>query len=465
MKKLLKASVFAVVMALPVVAGAADKGEEKQIKELITTELMSANVDYTGDVGVQMVNGTYNISVPTGTVKGTDKILPPYSFLFKKNGQTGGYSRYNVSLNRLAHVIPELVPIFEQFNVTYADLQYVADFIPALRMAEHEKLTIKNIKVPVDRDANITIDQFSVQADNKVGPANQIQGTEKVIFDNIKASHMFGNLSVKSWEIGVAAPTAIRAVSVNDEELKISELKQYMIFSQVKLESLFFRAAFNLKQTLDVKHKDNDEVDVSIGLDGTDISVDEPKNFPSKIHANVNVTGFTAQQFVDYMLILKELSELQGKGNEAQSKMQELAQKASEAQDALQENMVVTLNEARFTANDYDVIVKGVAYPKKEEATGTLTVVNFDVLAPNPQAIDEKACENLMSQMLNGSLTEKEFETQFHAKCSENKGPLDMLRPYASSAKHTKVNGKDALVFDIQIKSDQLFINSRPYQN
>ena len=112
MKKLLALTLSVSALTLPVFAQS-NATTEEQIKQFLSQDVLSAQVDYSGDITLSKENGVYNALIPAGKLKQTNKIVPAFSFLMPEQGQLNGNTRYRITLDKLIQVMPELNEVLE----------------------------------------------------------------------------------------------------------------------------------------------------------------------------------------------------------------------------------------------------------------------------------------------------------------------------------------------------------------
>lgn len=445
-------------------AYAANNNQDANLRQMLTQGFMSDNVEYADGISLTPKNDDYLATIPAGTLKNTKTVIPSFSFTVKKKGNFEKNELYSVSLNKLIQIYPMLAPVVEQYQITYGSLTYTKDLVPAISFVPEETFQMTDFTLPLDQGAKIFVSKVNEKTVN-TKKKDFIEGRSVITFDNIQAGHLFGNVKIDKLEAELTAPVAMGTMSDVEKLQNADTFEQKMKIKNARIDSLFTKAGFNLEESLDAKTDNEQKIDANLDILVNDLFVSEQPDVPEKIILKANFNGFTAQQAKEYEAALRTFNEVQDlpETEAGQELMVRAYQNLNEKQAAFLEHFMIRIEELRFVSPKYVVLLKGTGSLKDEEFNGTLTVVNFNYLAPKPNAVDEKACQDVMDKVLDGSLSGEAFEAAFNEKCNDKKGMLDALRPYAKTAKKTTLDGKDALEFDIQIKGEDIFVNSEPF--
>ena len=467
MKKTLILALCAVVAAHNVFAA---ENTETRLKEMLKDSLMPSFVDYKGDISLTPQEDGYKVNVPLGTVKDTNNMVPAFSAPVRKVEAKGDDAVYRLSLNKLIQIFPVLAPFLEHYPVTYDSLDFTMDLVPDKSYISRASAHTKNLVVPVEQNVKLVFGKID-EEDVIERENDNAKITKNTVLSDIQLSHLFGNVKIDKVlfeSFGNSSIEAARKIEVTPSLKDLNQsgswqAKTYV--NKVEIDSLFTKAHFGAQTNGDLKIDDDKQVNFTLDMKATDIYVSEQPDVPEKVLLNVNLSGFTVDQFMDWEAAFRAFNEVQDlpASNAQETLAMQAYQDLQEKQAAFLKNFVVKVNEVRLDSDKYTISLKGVGELSKEQFTGTLTVVNFNYLAPEPKKVDEKACQEVMNKVLDGSLKGDAFEAAFNEKCNDRKGILDALRPYASTAKRTTFEGKDALEFDIKFKEDELFVNSRPF--
>ena len=228
-------------------------------------------------------------------------------------------------------------------------------------------------------------------------------------------------------------------------------------------------ASFDLMQSIEVKQDAvtyNADVDFVLNL--SDVQVSNQPDAPSSVVADINVTGFNLAQVIAYSATQNKLEETKMLPDSPRKDMflKSIQTEVDNAYATMTEKMVVTIDEIVVRSEKYASVLQGKIGVKDKSFKGTLQVTNFDYLAPVPKKIDEAACKAVMDKMLTGEIPSEDFQAQYTATCDDGAGVLEVLRPFAATAKKVKdANGKDALLFDIQVVNETLFVNNQKVED
>lgn len=464
MKKLLALTLSVSALTLPVFAQS-NATTEEQIKQFLSQDVLSAQVDYSGDITLGKENGVYNALIPAGKLKQTNKIVPAFSFLMPEQGQLNGNTRYRITLDKLIQVMPELNEVLEKYKASYSTFKFTGDIVPALDLSEQERLEMTDLTIPLEENVNVTIKDVSLVQKSAINANGDGNSNFQFLAQGITGSHLFGNVTIQKWEIGASLPMAMRVSSYLEDITKVNTIKQHMTLSNVQFNSMFSKGSFDLKQTFDTSADEKNQLTAVLSLTADNVVISEQPDMPKSAKAILTFSGFTLEQVKKHLQAMEAYQQIAALPRNAQNN-QALATakaKADVASNALLKNMIMDV-DASVDSDKYQVLIKGTMKMQSEQFNGTMTVVNFDYLAPQPKAVDQAACQRVMDKVLDGTLTGDNFQKAYEEHCSERKGPLDHLRPYATTAKRSTVNGKEALVFDLKYDGNQLFINAQPVQ-
>ena len=90
------------------------------------------------------------------------------------------------------------------------------------------------------------------------------------------------------------------------------------------------------------------------------------------------------------------------------------------------------------------------------QLNGQLAITNFDLISPDYQT--QCAAERAKQPQ-----TDKQLAVVSEPVACTSVGVLDSLRPYLDSAEHASQNGKPVVLFKIEYKNGQAFVNDKPF--
>ena len=90
------------------------------------------------------------------------------------------------------------------------------------------------------------------------------------------------------------------------------------------------------------------------------------------------------------------------------------------------------------------------------QLNGQLALTNFDLISPDYQS--QCAAEKAKQPQ-----TDKQSAVAMEPAVCAKIGALDILRPYLNSAEKLTQNGKPTVLFKIEYKNGQAFINDQPF--
>ena len=441
-----------------------------KIIETIEYSIMSKDVEYTSKPSVRTIPKGFMVTVPSGSVKNAAKTpVAEFTFPMIEDGKLGNDVRYKVQLNKISEIFPSLEKIINSSNVTYALLSYVGNFVPAKGLVEKQVLTIENLNMPIAQmgsnasaDSIVFTDSSDLLADGKIKQEN------KLLLKNVKLTHPMANATIQSVTLDVLIPEAQKASSPLEQIIKTSSAKQTLRLDAFSLNSALAGSAsvsFNLNQSFEAKQNQvNQNLDFLLSAQISDFKMTGKEDLPTNLTLDANVSGFTIAEYLNYLTAMEKLSENEQLPDSPRKEiiLKTVQSEVDKAYNELTDNMRLQINDIGIKANQYALQLKGSASVKDQKFNGSLQVTNFDYLAPQPKVIDEAACQAVVDKMLNGELAGESFQAQYNTTCEDGAGVLDALRPYASTAKKVKDSqGKDALLFDIQVHDETLFINGQ----
>ena len=460
MKKILTFCLMGCVV-LGTVSALADTQTETQIKKMMNDWLSLSGIECPSDILLKPEQTGYQVTVPNCRIAMLDKEVPTYTFSLKEKDAFEGKKRYSYTLDNLNQIAPVLSIFSEQFPITHDSAKYTQDIVPDMDLILNQKSQVQNLVFPI-QDIKISIGKIEGSLTN-TKEGDHFKGENSMSFDDIQISHMLGNGKITRIFSELVTPVKI---SNNFDFLK--EAKQFntkMTIDGVQIDSLFAKASFNLDGTADVKINEKDEINLAVVVKGKDIVVSEQKDIPQNVLVDFNISGVTTEQISNYEKTMRALNEIQDLPESEAKKM--MLQKAflnfQEAQENVMSTLAIKLNQAKFESDKYIVVMEGNINLKQEQIIGSISVVNFDYLASEPKPVNEAECKKVMDKVLDGSLKGDAFEKEFNDKCNEQKGILNDLRQYAATAQKTKIDGKDALKFDIVAKDGNITINGQPF--
>ena len=222
---------------------------------------------------------------------------------------------------------------------------------------------------------------------------------------------------------------------------------------------------YDLDQSLTLKQNVETHdmtADLKINIANKD-KVADPKS-PANTVIDLSASGYTVNQLTDFFVAMRKVSEAEDLPASPRRDvvLNSVYAEFDQAKAALKKGFKLDVNEISLDDEKYAVVLKGVATAANEDFKGTLQITNFDYLAPAPKQIDQEACQKLVDEMLANKIQGDEFKKRYNETCDEGQGVLTPLRSFADTAKKVKdKNGKDALLFDVEVKNDNLYINGK----
>ena len=442
----------------------------EKIIEMVERNVMSADVEYNGKPKIEPISGGYEITVPAGKLKNEAKTeVKTFSFPMVEDGKLDNNVRYKIELNKLSEIFPSLEKVINTKNVTHSALNYVGKFVPALNFVESQKLTIDNLNIPVsEMNASVAVGKIVFDDISKLLSETNVQQKNSLSLNNVKLVHPFASLDIQFLNLDASIPIAPKASNPLEQILKTPQLKQSLTLDGVSLKSALAgndTASFNLNQSILVNQNQTDfNVDATLNVNIEDISVSKKTDLPKTVSVNAKLSGFTLVEAMAYSASMDKLSEndVLPESPRKDIIMKKLQADVDKAYANLTDEMVLNIDEIAIRSDIYNLIFKGKAIVRDESFKGTLQVRNFDYLAPAPKVVDEVACQAVVDKMLSGKIASDEFQKQYYEVCEDGSGILEILRPYASTASKVKDSqGKDALLFDIQVNGENVFINGK----
>jgi hypothetical protein len=359
--------------------------------------------------------------------------------------------------------------LIKERNVTYTNINYLGQFVPAISFVEKQDLTVNGLKVPFkDFATDIVVGLVSFEDKSELLAEDKVKQENRLSLNNIKLTHPFVTMTVGAFDFNVTVPEAVKASTPIEQLMKTSVLQQKMVLSDAQISSSLMgenMASFDLMQSIEVKQDAvtyNANVDFILNL--SDVQASNQPDAPSSVVADINVTGFNLAQVLAYSATQSKLEETKKLPDNPRKDMflKSVQTEVDNAYAAMTEKMVVTIDEIAVRSEKYTSVLQGKVVVKDKSFKGTLQVTNFDYLAPTPRKVDETACKAVMDKLLTGEISSEDFQTQYTATCDDGAGVLEMLRPFADTAKKVKdADGKDALLFDIQVVNETLFVNNQ----
>ncbi len=446
------------------------------IVELVKQNVMSSTVKYQGEPSVRAIKNGFNVSVPAGTTGVDDKqIVPAYTFTMLEDGSVGANKRYTAKLNKMEQIFPSLDFVMRAKNVTYSSIDYVGKFIPALVFVESQELVLNNLNMPMTQE-QITakvgqirfVDNAKMLSDTKVKQENTFT------LKDVTLSHPFAALHADLFEIDVNVPEVSKSSSPWAQVLTTPSLQEKMTLTGAKLSSVLTggeqnTVSFNLVQDLNVEQNQaNKDIKANLRINADNIQSNFMANLPFELKVDVTTQGYTLDEMMAYSNATGKMDEMSVLADSPRKTalMKTAQDQVDKAYDNLIDNMKINIQDLSVRASDYALALKGVIDLKAERFKGTLQITNFEYFAPTPKQIDEVACQKLVDDMMSNAITKDAFKAEYAAKCDKQTGVLDALRPYADTATKVKdAQGKDALLFAVEIQNENMFINGRKVQD
>lgn len=442
----------------------------EKIIETVERAIMSSDVEYIGKPVVKAVPNGFTVNVPAGKVKNTAATpVAAFSFQMIEDGKLGNDTRYKVQLNKISEIFPSLEKMINMGNVTYSLLDYVAKFVPANGLVENQVLTIENLKIPMTEiNANASAGKIIFTDSSELLENEKFKQENKLSLNNVTLSHPMATANIQSAEMQVVMPQVGKASSPLEQLMSTPSAQQMLSLKGVSLTSALAGAAsvsFNLSQSTDTQQNlDNLDANVTFKMNISDFKMTTKDDLPTDINIDANISGFTFAEYLLYSAATDKLTENEMLPDSPRKNiiLKTVQAEVDKAYNELTDNMVLEIKDVTIKANQYALVLKGNGVAKTQDFNGTLQVTNFDYLAPKPRVVDDAACQAIVDKMLSGELSGEAFQAQYEANCEDGTGILDALRPYASTARKVKdANGKDALLFDIQIRGENLLINGQ----
>lgn len=463
-KKIIVSSLTAALMASTAWAAPSTTA---QVEEMVKHVVLSEDVEYQGASQVKTIANGYEVTTPAGVLKSDKKTAVP-SFVFNmfKSGSSKNGVRYQLQLKEASQIFPALTGILKDNQITYSALNYQAFVVPEHSLVEKQELRVSGLTFPAAAGAVFKAGQVLFTDTADLNKDTDIKSNTSISLQGIAVTHALANLSADSFDFKVDIPSTTKAKNPIEQVVRTPQLKQTMSAKNVQITipaDKDFALSFDLDQDLDFK-QDQKDYNVSMELKWafTNIQAKGIDSLPSVVSSDISATGFTVGQMLTYSA---QMDNYQRAQDLPKSPSKDLAVKTAEkeakdAYDKLLDKLVVTVNQVLFEAPQYRVVLKGTIVPKLEQFKGTFQVTNFDYLAPEPKKIDDAACKAVIDKMVAGELAGEAFTTAYKDSCDDNRGALDVLRPYRDTARKVKdAKGQDALIFDVEYLGDDLYIN------
>jgi len=180
-----------------------------------------------------------------------------------------------------------------------------------------------------------------------------------------------------------------------------------------------------------------------------------PALFPEDIKADIVLSGLNTTQ-------IQSILDMQNKLDES---MDEESEQGVALQNEIQKQMNDALDKVRLNINEIALEnpVAAIRFSgtgrfinQTAQLNGQLAITNFDLISPDYQT--QCAAERAKQPQ-----TDKQLAVASEPVACTSVGVLDSLRPYLDSAEHASQNGKPVVLFKIEYKNGQAFVNDKPF--
>ena len=423
--------------------------EENTILEALENFLYFNSMDDTRKTDVRQDGQDFIISISNPK----EQNEKPTQIRMVRSGEFMGKPQYKMSHSSWERYKHEISKYIGQDTVTVNSYNEDLTWVPELGILTNQSIKASDIRMQFD---DVMVLVKSIVSDS----LTRAKGDKM----DIASMSSMSDLKITTPYVTIEVPNETQNLQMNDAALSADPTMQALTASEVQFSSstpvVSISSPMMPGQTLSAKMTTTGSFVKTFNIESSINDIKMVGNnmiafplLPQSIVSKLTLDGLSKDLLIAYFNMQNQLNEMDENTPEAQ----ELEKKLNAAGDQLLSTLVLNIDELSVQNDQAGLHLTGqIKYAEPSfNATAKLTVTNFDLISPKAPPIDEKACKEALERMTGK-------ERQLPAQCIQNAGLLEALRPYLSTAQHTKnAKGQTIDTFTIVYTANALTVNGQ----
>lgn len=468
MKKILLSCVTFLLSAAP--AFADDVAD--MLAKVVDTQIIPPEVQLSQPTQVAYDAKTkgYTAYIYGGEDQNGEFALQSTSLSFVPDGQNYSFESSDFSI-----FSPDGAAALKELGFTFSDFLAKGTVSVADKMLISTNSVLKNLQKKENGKTVIKVQEETDAITVQKLPNGKFKETAKAKVTN--SSFLYPLAQVLIPELTVEA-------EVNGFDKKLVDIKRFPNLSGVSFSSDFISdkisvsSPFIPEQTLSTKlsfylNEKKADNNLALGFDwfvgGLVLpaeSLNQTGTVPLEIKAQFELTGITADELYPITKALDDSKEIEEIPENAEKIEKNNAEYEAAAQ-VLEDKGYTDIKQISVTSEQWDVLFKGKFAFSGKDASGVLSVWNFDKLSPPAKPVDETLCRAALNDVVSAGSSSPmealELQRKADELCMPKEGRLEFLRPYLSTAKKVVRDGKTYDDFDVSFDGKTILINGQVF--